>query len=76
MVLARHSYSLKPSGRSPSASALGVMSTISRRFDSKDNGIITKGDDGYDVRYNDLTAPMVKAMQEQQTISEERASND
>lgn len=41
------------------------------KFDTKNNGIISKGDDGmYGVRYNDLIAPMVKAMQEQQAIIE------
>lgn len=39
------------------------------KFDAKDNGIISKDDNGmYGVRYNDLIAPMVKAMQEQQSI--------
>jgi trimeric autotransporter adhesin len=38
---------------------------------SKDNGIITKDDAGMlSVRYNDLLAPMVKAIQEQQVIIE------
>jgi hypothetical protein len=36
-----------------------------------DNGIISKDDNGwYGVRYNDLMTPMVKAIQEQQTIIE------
>lgn len=41
------------------------------KFDAKNNGIISKGDDGmYGVRYNDLLAPMVKAIQEQQILIE------
>ena len=37
-----------------------------------DNGIISKDDAGmYGVRYNDLIAPMVKAIQEQQAQIEE-----
>jgi len=37
------------------------------------NGIISKDDSGmYSVRYNDLLAPMVKAIQEQQTQIEEQ----
>jgi len=40
------------------------------KFDTKNNGIIVKGDDGYGVRYNDLIAPMVKAIQEQQALIE------
>lgn len=43
------------------------------KFDAKNNGIISKGDDGYGVRYNDLIAPMVKAMQEQQAIIDAQA---
>lgn len=43
------------------------------KFDTKNNGIISKGDDGYGVRYNDLIAPMVKAMQEQQAIIDSQA---
>ncbi len=36
------------------------------------NGIISKDDAGmYGVRYNDLLAPMVKAIQEQQKMIEE-----
>jgi trimeric autotransporter adhesin len=35
------------------------------------NGIITKDDEGmYSVRYNDLLAPMIKAIQEQQVLIE------
>ena len=41
------------------------------QIDAKNNGIITKDDAGmYSVRYNDLLAPMVKAIQEQQAIIE------
>lgn len=37
-----------------------------------DNGIISKDDKGmYSVRYNDLMAPMVKAIKEQQSIISE-----
>jgi len=44
------------------------------KFDTKNNAIITKDDEGmYGVRYNDLIAPMVKAMQEQQVIIEAQA---
>lgn len=43
------------------------------KFDTKNNGIISKGDDGYGVRYNDLIAPIVKAMQEQQAIIDAQA---
>jgi len=40
---------------------------------AKNNGIISKGDDGmYGVRYNDLLAPMIKAIQEQQLIIEQQ----
>ena len=40
-----------------------------KNFDTTNNGIISKDDAGmYGVRYNDLIAPMVKAMQEQQAI--------
>ena len=36
---------------------------------ASNNGIISKNDEGmYGVRYNDLIAPMVKAIQEQQEI--------
>jgi hypothetical protein len=39
------------------------------------NGIISKDDEGmYGVRYNDLIAPMVKGMQEQQEMIENSAS--
>lgn len=42
------------------------------KFSSTNNGIISKDDTGmYGVRYNDLIAPMVKAIQEQQVIIEE-----
>jgi len=35
------------------------------------NGIVSKADDGMlSVRYNDLLAPMVKAIQQQQAIIE------
>jgi trimeric autotransporter adhesin len=38
---------------------------------ASDNGIINKDDEGmYSVRYNDLLAPMVKAIQEQQALIE------
>lgn len=41
------------------------------KFDTKNNGIISKDDDGmYGVRYNDFIAPIVKALQEQQVIIE------
>lgn len=41
------------------------------QFGATNNGIITKDDAGmYNVRYNDLLSPMVKAMQEQQVIIE------
>ena len=44
------------------------------KFDTKNNGIISKDDEGmYGVRYNDLIAPMVKAMQEQQAIIDAQA---
>lgn len=44
------------------------------KFDTKNNGIISKDDTGmYGVRYNDLIAPMVKAIQEQQAIIEAQA---
>lgn len=40
-------------------------------FEAKNNGIISIDDEGtYSVRYNDLMAPMVKAIQEQQAIIE------
>lgn len=40
---------------------------------AKNNGIITIDDEGmYSVRYNDLIAPMVKAMQEQQKMIEQQ----
>ena len=36
---------------------------------ASNNGIISKDDEGmYGVRYNDLLAPMVKAIQEQQEM--------
>jgi len=41
-------------------------------FDASKTGMVSKDDDGlYSIRYNDLIAPMVKAMQEQQNIIEE-----
>ena len=44
------------------------------KFNAKDNGIISKDDAGMlGVRYNDLLAPMVKAIQEQQVIIEAQA---
>ncbi|WP_298397413.1 tail fiber domain-containing protein [Flavobacterium sp.] len=47
-----------------------LESTLNK-FDTKYNGIISKDDAGmYGVRYNDLIAPMVKAIQEQQVIIE------
>ncbi len=48
-----------------------LESTLNK-FNAKNNGIISKDDAGMlGVRYNDLLAPMVKAMQEQQMIIEE-----
>ncbi len=48
-----------------------LESTLSR-FNTINNGIISKDDAGmYGVRYNDLIAPLVKAVQEQQVIIEE-----
>lgn len=42
------------------------------KFGANTNGIITKDDEGmYSVRYNDLLAPMIKAIQEQQVMIEE-----
>ena len=42
------------------------------KFGANTNGIITKDDQGmYSVRYNDLLAPMIKAIQEQQAMIEE-----
>lgn len=42
-----------------------------RKFGAEINGIITKDDQGmYSVRYNDLLAPMIKAIQEQQVMIE------
>jgi hypothetical protein len=47
------------------------LETALNKFDTKNNGIISKDDAGmYGVRYNDLIAPMVKAIQEQQAIIE------
>ena len=47
------------------------MDATLNQLDAKNNGIITKDDAGmYSVRYNDLLAPMVKAIQEQQAIIE------
>ncbi len=47
------------------------LETSLNRFDAKNNGIISIDDEGtYSVRYNDLMAPMVKAIQEQQVIIE------
>jgi len=41
------------------------------KFGADTNGIITKDDEGmYSVRYNDLLAPMIKAIQEQQVMIE------
>lgn len=41
------------------------------KFDAANNGMISKDHEGmYGVRYNDLLAPMVKAIQEQQSIIE------
>ena len=43
-----------------------------QKFGANTNGIITKDDEGmYSVRYNDLIAPMIKAIQEQQTMINE-----
>ncbi len=43
------------------------LETTLNKFDASNNGIISKDDAGmYGVRYNDLIAPMVKAIQEQQ----------
>ena len=48
-----------------------LKSTLNK-FNAKDNGIISKDDAGMlGVRYNDLLAPMVKAIQEQQVMIEE-----
>ena len=48
-----------------------LESTLNK-FNAKNNGIISKDDAGMlGVRYNDLLAPMVKAMQEQQVMIEE-----
>ncbi|MDP2422795.1 MAG: tail fiber domain-containing protein, partial [Bacteroidales bacterium] len=45
-----------------------LESTLNK-FGAANNGIISKDDDGnYGVRYNDLLAPMVKAIQEQQEM--------
>ena len=42
-------------------------------FGAANNGIISKDNEGmYGVRYNDLLAPMVKAIQEQQAIIENK----
>lgn len=42
------------------------------KFGANSNGIISKDDEGmYSVRYNDLLAPMIKAIQEQQLMIEE-----
>ena len=48
------------------------MDATLNQFDAKNNGMITKDDAGmYSVRYNDLLAPMVKAIQEQQIMIEQ-----
>lgn len=48
------------------------LETSLNHFEAKNNGIISIDDHGtYSVRYNDLMAPMVKAIQEQQAIIEE-----
>lgn len=48
-----------------------LESTLNK-FNVKDNGIITKDNAGMlSLRYNDLHAPIVKAMQEQQAMIEE-----
>ena len=48
------------------------MDATLNQLDAKNNGIITKDDAGmYSVRYNDLLAPMVKAIQEQQIMIEQ-----
>ncbi|MFV8351503.1 tail fiber domain-containing protein [Flavobacterium sp. XS2P14] len=48
-----------------------LESTLNK-FNVKDNGIITKDNAGMlSLRYNDLLAPIVKAMQEQQAMIEE-----
>ena len=42
---------------------------------ASNSGIITKDDDGmYSVRYNDFIAPLVKSVQEQQSIIESQQS--
>ena len=48
------------------------------QFGATNNGIISKGDDGmYGVRYNDLLAPMVKAIQELKVENEQlKQQND
>ena len=49
------------------------MEETLNRFGASNNGMISKDDEGmYGVRYNDLLAPMVKAMQEQQEIIEQQ----
>ena len=49
------------------------MDETLNRFGASNNGIISKDDEGmYGVRYNDLIAPMVKAMQEQQQVIEQQ----
>ena len=48
------------------------MDATLKQLDAKNNGMITKDDAGmYSVRYNDLLAPMVKAIQEQQIMIEQ-----
>ena len=50
------------------------LETTLNNFNAKDNGIISKDDAGMlGVRYNDLIAPMVKAIQEQQVIIENQS---
>lgn len=46
-----------------------------KKFGAAENGMITKDDEGmYSVRYNDLFAPLIKAIQEQQMIIEDLKS--
>ena len=48
------------------------LETSLQKYGANTNGIITKDDQGmYSVRYNDLLAPMIKAIQEQQVMIDE-----
>lgn len=49
------------------------LETSLQKFGADTNGIITKDEQGmYSVRYNDLIAPMIKAIQEQQVMIQEQ----